>query len=676
MRITHLACAGFRGVRRELHVDVPPGFLVVTGRNGTGKSSLCDILEYALTGQLRRQEGDTERQERIHDYVWWRGVAGSVEAYVSVGLEAESGQRLEVRRTPRGLETPQNEEQIWEFVCNVRRAPQEPMVRLLQTALIRDEEITRLSIDLSETQRFQFVRDAVGEADVSGYVEPLKDIYARLKVVAEESEKAYSSARDKVASALTQISEKRARLASDQEVADAERLLRERVQMTAGETMVAAGRRHLVLLRQRIADAETVARRLAAHEERRSSLQSDEFRERGENLLRLEEQARISLEQATQARQTAEDAIQAMRAQQPDMTAWAQILEHGRALGRRGDQCPLCGSTVDEHSFDTHIGEASATIARANDAMNAAAAHSAATAASESRARAALAQAEAMARTHVAATTELDRERAEISAELQKQGFPEPTEGELAERIDEWKSEARDVDRAILYLEASGGAADVERMERDLRELRTTSTAVQARLAQARAQMKNVKTAVDGLRRIEGEIIEERLAALGPLLEELYLRLRPHLDWPAIRYHIRGDTRRFLSLKVGDELNPRFMFSSGQRRAMGIAFLFAVHLSTDWSRLRMVALDDPVQHIDDFRALHLVELLSGLRKTGWQVVCTAEDPELAHLMVRRLRGLGNQSGGLVTLAYEPGGGVIVKETAEYPPVDARIIRSA
>src|SRR3546814_13424081 len=115
-------------------------------------------------------------------------------------------------------------------------------------------------------------------------------------------------------------------------------------------------------------------------------------------------------------------------------------------------------------------------------------------------------------------------------------------------------------------------------------------------------------------------------------MAELYRRLRPHPIWRYIEYSIRGDVRRFLKLKVGDELNPQFLFSSGQRRATGLAFLLSVNLSLAWSRWRTIMLDDPVQHVDDFRTVHLAELAAQLVAEGRQIVCAVEDAALAELL--------------------------------------------
>lgn len=47
-------------------------------------------------------------------------------------------------------------------------------------------------------------------------------------------------------------------------------------------------------------------------------------------------------------------------------------------------------------------------------------------------------------------------------------------------------------------------------------------------------------------------------------------------------------------------------------------------------------MDYPVQHIDDFRAFHLVEVLAALSLGGGQVICAVEDEALAELLCRRL----------------------------------------
>ena len=61
-----------------------------------------------------------------------------------------------------------------------------------------------------------------------------------------------------------------------------------------------------------------------------------------------------------------------------------------------------------------------------------------------------------------------------------------------------------------------------------------------------------------------------------------------------------------------------------------------MNLSLAWSRWRTILLDDPVQHVDDFRTVHLAELTARLVSEGRQIVCAVEDAALADLLCRRL----------------------------------------
>ena len=169
--------------------------------------------------------------------------------------------------------------------------------------------------------------------------------------------------------------------------------------------------------------------------------------------------------------------------------------------------------------------------------------------------------------------------------------------------------------------------------------------------------------------------MDERLASISPLLTELYYRLRPHRYWRSIDYMIRGDVRRFLSLRVGEGLNPQFVFSSGERRAAGLAFLLTVSLSRPWCRWQTLVLDDPVQHVDDFRALHLIEVLSALRKGGRQIICAVEDPQLADLLCRRLRSTPEAPGAHVELDSD-GNGARVASRSSIPPLPGSALLSA
>src|SRR3546814_21018997 len=113
--------------------------------------------------------------------------------------------------------------------------------------------------------------------------------------------------------------------------------------------------------------------------------------------------------------------------------------------------------------------------------------------------------------------------------------------------------------------------AELEQAKKEESRANERLAASQGRTGRARKAEGAAQGLHDAARRAAGETLDRRLDRVLPLMSELYRRLRPHPIWRDIEYSIRGDVRRFLKLKVGDELNPQFLFSSGQRRATGLA---------------------------------------------------------------------------------------------------------
>jgi len=87
-------------------------------------------------------------------------------------------------------------------------------------------------------------------------------------------------------------------------------------------------------------------------------------------------------------------------------------------------------------------------------------------------------------------------------------------------------------------------------------------------------------------------------------------------------------------------------------------------------------LDDPIQHIDDYRALHFAEVLSSIRQMGHQIICTVQDSALADLLCRRLRSASLGDGLRVEMEYEPGSGAKVKRVEEIGPLPEHVLLSA
>jgi energy-coupling factor transporter ATP-binding protein EcfA2 len=84
--LTTISVAGFRGIGRQARLDLypAPGLMVVSGRNGSGKSSFAEALELALTG--------TSYRWHKKEVLWaetWRNLHHSDPCAIRVGFTAE-----------------------------------------------------------------------------------------------------------------------------------------------------------------------------------------------------------------------------------------------------------------------------------------------------------------------------------------------------------------------------------------------------------------------------------------------------------------------------------------------------------------------------------------------------------------------------------------------------------
>src|SRR3546814_9440490 len=73
MKLAYVDLCGFRGYRKRMRLDFAEDFTILDGRNGVGKSTIFDAVEFALTGHLSKYKDAKADGETVADYIWWAG---------------------------------------------------------------------------------------------------------------------------------------------------------------------------------------------------------------------------------------------------------------------------------------------------------------------------------------------------------------------------------------------------------------------------------------------------------------------------------------------------------------------------------------------------------------------------------------------------------------------------
>jgi hypothetical protein len=345
-----------------------------------------------------------------------------------------------------------------------------------------------------------------------------------------------------------------------------------------------------------------------------------------------------------------------------------ELLRLGKAIGPINGHCPLCAAEHNPDSFAEGVRRATERATEMDTAATLAA-----------RIEQAIQQGDAAVKAAERILTDVEEKLVAARAVVEHHavslaafGYPADTsDGLIRDEIGRRRLVLDDGLQALRILGTVGQNVELERAQAALAESERRLIRAQERAGRARRAEVGASALYDAARRSAAETLDLRLNRVLPLMAELYKRLRPHPFWDDIEYAIRGDVRRFLALQVGDALNPQFLFSSGQRRATGMAFLLSINLSLTWSRWRTMLLDDPVQHIDDFRAIHLAEVLAQLVSAGRQVIVAVEDPALADMLCHRLPVTRPGAGWRISLGHLASGAAGIQNEYELKPLARR-----
>lgn len=702
MRLKSLDVAGFRGFSQAVSFDLDADAVIVAGVNGSGKTSFFDAVLWVLCGYVDRlDQGSAALVSRY---------SSSGEARVEVVLQSKDGvvstivRRFD-DRMHLSVQTGDAEaisgaaadaaliDLLWPD-ANAATNPVEALTRSLTHASYLQQDAVRTFVEADDDQtRFDVVGELVGAGRIR-----------ELQAAIESSRQSWTRATTSLTKELEPIESQRAALAQRlaslgtqddlTDVTGSFERWRDAVVGFVGESSIGQTPtgldRALSALQareQREARLAAALRRLAAHLSAPPPPAPDVPALQA--ALTASDTAR---EQAGQALALAQEHAAAARRQQVEQ---ADTRESLRALAQLALQhldavCPVCAQTYDQAATRERLQAVLLEIPAAP--TDAGPGIGALAAASEDAERSAATAGRALAAGQRAAQQVADWQEA-LQPLLTETGLgeaeatPSAIETQIqvvASRAESMRQLREEGEQLSLGLARAAEASLRLELKENLDQI-SAEIGQRRRTIDARLATRELGSAVlEALRTASNAAVTRQVERIEPLLQRIFATVDPH---PSLRVASfltkteRGRGRLWTELDdpTGDVnvRDPALVLSSSQLNVLAVAIFLSLNLAIPTLPLQLVALDDPLQSLDNVNLLGLADLLRRV-KTSRQVIVSTHDARLAELLERKLRPVspGERTVRIDLLGWTPDGPSV--SSAEVAPdvTPLRLVTSA
>ncbi|KAA9003924.1 SMC family ATPase [Paenibacillus spiritus] len=208
-------------------------------------------------------------------------------------------------------------------------------------------------------------------------------------------------------------------------------------------------------------------------------------------------------------------------------------------------------------------------------------------------------------------------------------------------KIDNWKTANDELSISIKQMEAFEHSKSLKTQidinEKKQLNLINNRTKLKKDLEVIEAAIKATPITIDKLN-------ENVMDELFDDISKIYQRISPHPLFTNFKYDKNKNFKanRLLynvSENDGNFANPSFIFSSAQVNGSALSIFLAMAMKQEWTPLSLIAMDDPIQSMDDLNTSFLVDFIRELTKhsTAKQFIISTHDINFYRLMLKKFR---------------------------------------
>jgi DNA repair exonuclease SbcCD ATPase subunit len=672
-RLISAEISGFRAFASPQSFDLDADVVILTGPNGSGKTSLFDSILWGLSGHLPRFSGRTPNAISLYSpsgsarvALTFRGSGGEF----TVTRTASSEEQSEVLvQTPDGrFEGAAAEvkvlETFWPSALQTKDSKAAFCMAFTRSVYLQQDLVREFIESDSEETRFTVMSELLGAGRLNEFLRELERSRNAWSRARTEKSKELSDAEARASQIRGRV-ERLRQTAPGDELAklwtewwrDARKLgvVSEEPGFTASEASRSVNDALAMLQAQRPALDRRRDRIQQLLEEWSSRIQEDapkvplaELRQQHESLTAQLMTRRAELAAAQAAAAEERERLTRRREADEELRSLATL-----ALRHLGDHCPVCAQKypieatrerLERLVASSPAEEPSAIFTRVDELTGQAAV---------------LEQSLAVATRELASAERLTADRRAwdeaLATRLKEVGLESDAKPADIDRVTAelagTEQELGDLygrgEALALAVASASEAAQRAELEGQLRAAEGVVEAQRTALAANEAAGEAATSILEATRAASRELVDARVGRIEPLVGRIYARMDPHPAFTdvSLATSYPGGHGRIKPL-VADptaglsDRDPYTLFSSSQLNALAVSLFLGLNLGTREAPLQSVMLDDPLQSLDDVNLLGLIDTLRRTKSLR-QLIVSTHDRRFTNLLRRKLRPVGD-----------------------------------
>ena len=363
---------------------------------------------------------------------------------------------------------------------------------------------------MSETARFDFVRQAIGIGGSASVEEAANDVVKHLERLTEAQTGKYEGTRTELSTVTSELAQLKStsQRASTSSIDEVRRALSSFLPGVTNDfsELAAAIRKELISRRTRTDQLQDLDLKVEQLQQRQRQLDVSA----AEFAKLVEERRRLEAEKsgAEARRLEAQKRLEEYRKGSPIQAALAQLREQGAMVGLRDGRCPLCGSVVTADQLTQHLQEIEQIVKQHSEELSQVA-QSEAIAANEFQ-RLQLAY-EDVTRTYdrmASLPTQVRRENEELTSRAESLGVALDRK-QISTETARLRAEIQELENGLSVLESSRALARITELERAKENKETQLRRDQLAVELAKVARQDARDTAAAIRRISGEIVDQ-----------------------------------------------------------------------------------------------------------------------------------------------------------------------